>query len=97
MKFSANQKYTTDAVSKAVFTEVCDRAEVPMQAYFNHSDVLGGSTLGNISGMQISVNSVDIGVAQLAMHSTYETAGVKDAEYLVKAATEFFGSTMEEI
>lgn len=97
VKFSANQKYTTDAVSKAVFTEVCDRAEVPMQAYFNHSDVLGGSTLGNISGMQISVNSVDIGVAQLAMHSTYETAGVKDAEYLVKAATEFFGSTMEEI
>lgn len=97
IKFSANQKYTTDAVSKAVFSEVCSRAEVPTQAYFNHSDVLGGSTLGNISGTQISVNSVDIGVAQLAMHSTYETAGVKDAEYLVKAATEFFASTMEEI
>ena len=97
VKFSANQKYTTDAVSKAVFTEVCSRADVPMQAYFNHSDVLGGSTLGNISGTQVSINSVDIGVAQLAMHSTYETAGVKDAEYLVKAAKEFFASTMEEI
>lgn len=97
LKFSANQKYTTDGVSKAVLTEICERAEVPMQIYFNHSDVLGGSTLGNISGTQVSVNSVDIGVAQLAMHSTYETAGVKDAEYLVKAAKEFFQSTMEEI
>ena len=97
VKFSANQKYTTVAVSKAVFSEVCARAEVPTQAYFNHSDVLGGSTLGNISGTQISVNSVDIGVAQLAMHSTYETAGVKDAEYLVRAAKELFQSTMEEI
>ena len=97
VKFSANQKYTTDAVSKAVFTEICDRAEVPMQAYFNHSDVLGGSTLGNISGTQVSLNTIDIGVAQLAMHSTYETAGVKDAECLVKAAKEFFQSTMEEI
>jgi len=97
VKFSANQKYTTDAVSKAVFTDICERAEVPMQAYFNHSDVLGGSTLGNISGTQVSINSVDVGVAQLAMHSSYETGGVKDTEYLLRAAKEFFQSTVEEI
>ena len=66
-----------------------------MQAYFNHSDVLGGSTLGNISGTQVSINSVDVGVAQLAMHSSYETAGAKDTEYLYKAAKEFYQSAVE--
>ncbi len=92
VKNSANQKYTTDAVSKAIFTEICEKAEVPMQSYFNHSDVLGGSTLGNISGTQVSIDAIDVGVAQLAMHSTYETAGVKDVDYLIQAAKVLFGS-----
>lgn len=90
IKHSANQKYTTDAVSNAVFEEICEKAGVPYQHYFNHSDVLGGSTLGNISGTQVSVNAVDIGVAQLAMHSPYETGGVKDVEYLLRVAKEFY-------
>ena len=90
IKYNANQRYTTDAVSAAVFQEICRRADVPVQSYVNRSDVPGGSTLGNIASHQVSINMVDIGLAQLAMHSPYETAGVKDTEYLVRAAKEFF-------
>jgi aspartyl aminopeptidase len=90
IKFNAAQKYTSDAVSSAVFKAVCRRAGVPFQTYLNRSDVAGGSTLGNISNSHISINTVDIGLAQLAMHSCYETAGAKDAEYLLKAMKTFF-------
>ena len=62
-------RYTTDAISAAVFEEICNRANVPYQIYVNRSDILGGSTLGNISTTQVPVNTVDIGLAQLAMHS----------------------------
>lgn len=97
LKYSANQKYTTDGLGTAVFKEICDRANVPYQVYLNHSDVLGGSTLGNISGSQVAFNTVDIGTAILAMHSPYETGSVKDTEYIVRAAQEFFGvSVLEE-
>lgn len=89
VKFSANQKYTTDAVSAAIFREICRRAEVPVQTFYNRSDMIGGSTLGNISNTHISVNTVDIGLAQLAMHSPYETAGIRDTEYLIHAIKEF--------
>ena len=92
IKHSGNQKYCTDSVSAAVFREICDRAGVPTQAFFNHSDILGGSTLGNLSNAQVSLNMVDIGLAQLAMHSPYETAGAKDTEYLVRAMTEFYNT-----
>lgn len=95
IKYSANQKYTTDAVAAALFKEICARAEAPYQNYVNHSDVPGGSTLGNISGTQVALNTVDIGLAQLAMHSPYETAGVKDTEYLLRAAREFFGTAVD--
>ncbi len=94
IKYSANQKYTTDAVSAAVLKMICEKAEVPVQMYFNRSDVLGGSTLGNISNTQVALNTVDIGVAQLAMHSPYETAGMKDVTYLIKMAETFFGSSI---
>lgn len=90
IKESANQKYTTDAFSRALFTKICQMADVPVQIFANRSDVIGGSTLGNLSNTQVSVHSVDIGLPQLAMHSSYETAGTKDAEYLVKAITKFF-------
>ena len=73
---------------------ICEKAEVPVQMYFNRSDVLGGSTLGNISNTQVALNTVDIGVAQLAMHSPYETAGMKDVTYLTKMAETFFGSSI---
>ena len=90
IKYNANQKYCTDGVSAAIFKDICDRAEVPYQTFVNRSDMAGGSTLGNISNTQVALNTVDIGLPQLAMHSPYETAGVKDTEYLVRAAQEFF-------
>ena len=90
IKFNANQKYCTDAVSAAIFKELCTKAGVPYQTFVNRSDIAGGSTLGNISNTQVPMNTVDIGLPQLAMHSPYETAGVKDTEYLARAAEELF-------
>ena len=90
IKYNANQKYTTDAVSAAIFKEICKKAEVPVQSYVNRSDIPGGSTLGNISNSHISLNTVDIGLAQLAMHSPYETAGIKDTELMIKAVKKFY-------
>ena len=90
LKFNANQKYCTDAVSAAMFRDICKQANVPVQTFTNRSDIAGGSTLGNISNTQVPMNTVDIGLPQLAMHSPYETAGVKDTEYLVRAAEELF-------
>ena len=92
IKYSANQKYTTDAVSAAVFKAICQKADVPIQTFTNRSDVIGGSTLGNISSTQVALKTVDIGLAQWAMHSPYESAGVKDTYYLQKALKEFFAS-----
>jgi aspartyl aminopeptidase len=90
IKYNANQKYTTDAVSSAYFQMLCRRCGVPYQSFFNRSDMAGGSTLGNIANKKVSVNTVDIGLAQLAMHSPYETAGRKDTGYLVKVMEAFF-------
>ena len=90
IKHSANQKYTTDGVSSALFTEVCSRADVPCQHFANRSDILGGGTLGNISNSHVSLHTVDIGLAQLAMHSAYETAGVRDLPYMVSALKVFY-------
>lgn len=92
IKYNANQRYTTDGVSAAIFKTICEKADVPYQVFANRSDVAGGSTLGNISSTQVPVNTVDIGLAQLAMHSPYETAGTKDTEYLVRAAKTFYES-----
>ena len=90
IKYSANQKYTTDAVSGAVFRKICNSAGVPFQTFYNHSDVPGGSTLGNISTSHVSMSTVDIGLPQLSMHSPYETAGVKDTGYLIRAVQAFY-------
>ena len=94
IKYSANQKYTTDAVSGAVMKEICRKAGVPVQIFYNRSDLAGGSTLGNISTTQLSINTVDIGLAQLAMHSAYETAGVMDTEYLARVSAVFFSGAV---
>ena len=96
IKYSANQKYTTDAISAAVFEEICNRANVPYQIYVNRSDILGGSTLGNISTTQVPVNTVDIGLAQLAMHSPYETGSVKDTDYMIQAMKTFFEASVRQ-
>lgn len=90
IKYNANQKYTTDSVSAAIFKGICEKAKIPYQTYVNRSDVAGGSTLGNIANAHVSLNTVDIGLAQLAMHSPYETAGVKDTWYLIQAIAEFY-------
>ena len=95
VKSHAGQKYTSDAVSIAVFRGICEKAGVPLQFFANRSDVTGGSTLGNIAMSQVSVNSIDIGLAQLAMHSAYETAGVKDSYYMIRAVEQFFRSRIE--
>jgi aspartyl aminopeptidase len=97
IKYSANQKYTTDAVSGAIFRQICKKAEAPYQTFTNRSDMLGGSTLGNISQAQVALNTVDIGLPQLAMHSPYETAGAKDTAALIEAARVLFSSSVEGV
>ena len=90
IKFNAAQKYASDAVSAAVFAGICEKAGVPCQRFVNHSDVAGGSTLGNILASSIPLRGVDMGNAILAMHSCRETGSVVDHEYTVKAFTEFY-------
>ena len=90
IKFNANQKYCTDGVSAAMFKSLCKKAAVPYQTFTNRSDILGGSTLGNISNTKVALNTVDIGLPQLAMHSPYVTAGVKDTWYLIQAVEKFY-------
>ena len=90
VKYNANQRYTTDGISAAIFGLICERAGVPVQRYANRADMPGGSTLGNIANTQVSLNTIDIGLPQLAMHSAYETAGARDTEMMVKALTAFF-------
>ena len=90
IKFNAAQKYASDAVSAAVFAEICREAGVPCQRFVNHSDVAGGSTLGNILASSIPLRGVDMGNAILAMHSCRETGSVADHCYCVAAFTRFF-------
>lgn len=90
IKYHGGQRYTTDAYSEAVMKDVCDKAGVPWQVFCNRSDKQGGSTLGNVSAGQVSIPTVDIGLAQLAMHSAVETAGSKDVEYLIRALKAFY-------
>ena len=95
LKFNANQRYTTDGLASAVFRKICQNANVPTQVYYNRADIMGGATLGYISLNHVSIPSVDIGLPQLAMHSCYETAGVKDAIYMEQAMTAYYNSTLE--
>ena len=95
IKFNATLKYTTDGLTAAIFRKICQKAEVPVQTYCNRADIAGGSTLGNVSLHQVAVPSVDIGLAQLAMHSCYETAGVADVTYLKKAMTAYYSATLK--
>ncbi len=90
IKYSANQMYTTDARSGAYVKSLCKRADVPYQIFHNHSDVMGGSTLGNLAVLQVPIMAADIGAAQLAMHSPYETGGIKDTGHLIGLMEEFY-------
>ncbi len=94
VKSNAAQKYTTDGISAALFEDICKCANVPIQSFSNRSDIPGGSTLGSISNTQVPLITVDIGMAQLAMHSAYETAGTADTEYLVRAMRGFYNARL---
>lgn len=91
IKYNANQRYATDAVSAALFKQVCAKAGVKVQTFANRSDLPGGTTLGSIASTLVPVKTIDIGLAQLAMHSAYETAGANDIEDLIRAMTVLFG------
>ena len=93
IKFNAAQHYTPDAVSCAVYRDLCESNVLPVQVFTNRSDSRGGSTLGNISNAHVSLNTVDIGLSQLAMHSCYETSGAKDTKHLIDAMTIFYSKT----
>ena len=90
IKENASQKYTTDAMSRAVIEEICRRAGEPFQHFANRSDMKGGSTLGNLSNIQVSLHAVDVGLPQLAMHSSFETAGADDTQSAVNVFTEYY-------
>lgn len=92
IKHNAAQSYTTDGLSCAIFKKICSKAGVPVQHFTNRADLRGGGTLGNISTSQVSIMSVDIGLAQLAMHSCYELAGTKDVDYMIKGIEEFYNT-----
>ncbi len=92
LKFSARQSYTTDGISSAYVRKICEDGKIPYQVFVNHSDEPGGSTLGNISNSHVSINTADIGLAQLAMHSSFEVAGIKDIDALRDFAKEFYNS-----
>lgn len=94
IKEAANQHYCTDAFSRAALAAILDDAGVPYQTFANRSDMAGGSTLGNISNTQVSVHAVDVGCAQLAMHSSYETAGARDVALAIDALTAFYDSDL---
>ena len=94
LKFNASQRYTTDAVSAAIFRKVCAKANVPVQTYYNRPDIPGGGTLGHISLAHVSIPTADIGLPQLAMHSCYETAGTHDSLYLEEAMACYYSQTL---
>lgn len=95
IKYNANQKYTTDGIAEALFKKLLQKEEIPYQEYTNRSDIAGGSTLGNLSNEKISLNTVDMGAAQLAMHSAYETGGTKDTVSLMEGIRAFYESRIQ--
>ncbi len=95
IKYNANQKYTTEAVSDAIFREVCRMAGAEVQSFYNRADMVGGSTLGSISNTKVSLRTVDIGLPQLAMHSCTELMAMRDAELLVLAMKKFYSTDLE--
>lgn len=96
VKYNARQTYTTSGFTGAAFRAICQKAGVPVQFFANRADLRGGSTLGNLLGHQIQMPMADIGICQLAMHSAMETASCADAEYMVRACTEFYNTPLSQ-
>ena len=89
-------RYASDALTAGLFQRICQKAGVPVQVYYNNSKIPGGGTLGNLSGSHVALSTVDIGLAQLSMHSPYETAGAKDLDYMVWAMQAFYESVITQ-
>ncbi|MBO4360052.1 MAG: M18 family aminopeptidase [Eubacteriaceae bacterium] len=96
IKFAGSQRYATDGTSEALFRLLCEKGDVKSQIFTNRSDLPGGSTLGNISSLHAAMMTADVGIAQLAMHSTYETCAVSDVGEMIKLATALFSSSVEK-
>ncbi len=94
IKHSSARRYTTDALSEALTVSLCREENIPFQKYYNRADIAGGSTLGCVSIEGVSVRSVDVGVAQLAMHSSYETSSLSDVLTLQKLARAYFSKSL---
>lgn len=92
IKYNANQTYTSDALSSSIVKSLCKDIKINYQEYTNRSDLRGGSTLGNLSQSEVSITTVDIGIAQLAMHSSYETLGAKDIDDMIRLTKAFFNA-----
>lgn len=97
IKSNSRQNYCTDGVSAAIFKFICEKANAPYQFFHNRSDLAGGGTLGNLSNIQVSLNAVDIGLPQLGMHSSFETAGIKDIQSTIDIMEAYYNSCLEEI
>ena len=96
LKFSGAQRYATDAVSAAIVRRAGECANVPLQTFVNHSDYPGGTTLGNLSVQQVAVRTADVGIAQLAMHSPYETCGSRDVKHLAALCRTLYSAALTE-
>jgi aspartyl aminopeptidase len=95
IKVNANQRYATNSRTAAVFRHLCKKAEVPVQSFSMRNDMQCGSTIGPLTATEIGVQTIDVGVPQLAMHSVRETAGVKDAHYLFRVLKEFYANDFD--
>ena len=95
IKYNANQSYTSDSLSASIFIKILKDKDIPYQFYANRSDIRGGSTLGNLSNNQVSLLSLDIGIAQLAMHSCLETCGSRDIDYMIAGLKAFYESNFK--
>lgn len=90
IKYAANKSYASDSISGAIFKDLCTRAKVPVQTFYNRSDLRGGTTIGPITSRRINVRTVDVGCPMLAMHSVRELMAIRDLEYMCKVFKEFF-------
>ena len=97
IKYQAEQRYATDAVSAAILKKLCLKHDIPFQEFTNRSDLVGGSTLGKLSVAHVPLRTVDIGLPQLAMHSCFETAGAKDPAELVRLSEAFYGEALPTV
>lgn len=97
IKYNASQKYTTTGMTAAVFSALCEKEDIPVQRFANRADSPGGSTLGNLLSHQLSIPMLDIGLAQLAMHSAVETAGCRDVSYMIRAIQAFYAGNIAQV